>query len=62
MLYHAASNTSDWILPTANLAGATAVATSRPFMIQVAMMWLAAIWVTLVFGPRDLARQPRRLQ
>jgi membrane protease YdiL (CAAX protease family) len=35
VLYHTASNVSDWIAPTANLAGAQAVAGGRPFALQV---------------------------
>ncbi len=59
VLYHTASNTADWIVPTVNLAGAEAVVGMRPFTLQVGIMWLAAIAVIAVLGTRDLARRPR---
>jgi len=59
ILYHTASNTADWIVPTANIAGAQVMESARPFMLQVGLMWLAVIAVVAVFGARDLARRPR---
>jgi len=59
LLYHTASNTADWIVPTTDLAGAAVVTSGRPLALQIGLMWLAALVVIAVYGPRDLARRGR---
>lgn len=59
VLYHTASNTADWIVPTANIGGADIVSGARPFMLQLVLQGLAALIVVAVYRPRDLARRTR---
>jgi membrane protease YdiL (CAAX protease family) len=54
VLFHTASNVCDWIVPTlpavANAGGI------RPFIIQGVLIWITAIVVIAIYGPKHLRR------
>jgi membrane protease YdiL (CAAX protease family) len=68
MLFHAVLNTADelWkVLPEYSVeppTAAEAAAASAHYYLMVAIvLWVAAIVLVLVYGPRDLSRHPRQV-
>ncbi len=54
VLFHTASNVSDWIVPTLPVvANASGI---RPFIIQGVLVWITAIVVVAIYGPKHLSR------
>ncbi len=60
VLFHTASDVSDWIVPT--LPGLTAATSSKPFIILAGLMWVVAVGIILFFGPRSFVRKPQQPQ
>jgi CAAX protease family protein len=54
VLFHAASNTSDWIVPITPVFNPTSSAS----MIQLVLYVAVAVVVVLVYGPKRLSREP----
>lgn len=58
VLFHTASNVSDWIVPVMpTIASASGV---RPFIIQAALVCLTALAVLIINGPENLSRRHGR--
>jgi membrane protease YdiL (CAAX protease family) len=54
-LFHTASNVSDWIVPTApTLTNSTGI---RPFIILGTLVWITALVVIAIYGPRYLSHK-----
>jgi membrane protease YdiL (CAAX protease family) len=54
VLFHTASNVCDWIVPTLpTVANASGI---RPFIIQGVLVWITAIVVIAIYGPKHLSR------
>jgi membrane protease YdiL (CAAX protease family) len=61
MILHAVMNASTGPLWRAIPEGATAVSNTNVSLIQAALLWVAAIAVVLIYGPRNLSRKPRQM-
>lgn len=58
VLFHTASNVSDWIVPVMpTIASASGV---RPFIIQAVLACLAALAVLVINGPENMSRRHTR--
>ena len=57
VLFHTASDVSDWIVPT--LPGLTAATSNKPFIILAGLLWIVAVGIILIFGPRTFVRKPQ---
>jgi membrane protease YdiL (CAAX protease family) len=55
VLFHTASNVSDWIVPS--MPSLSDVAGMRVFIIKAMLTWVAALVVVAVYGPARLSRQ-----
>jgi len=55
VLFHTASNVSDWIVPIR--PGFTSTVDMRSFIIQVILMWAIALVVMVKFGVRDFVKK-----
>jgi membrane protease YdiL (CAAX protease family) len=57
VLFHTASNVCDWIVPTfSTVANASGI---RPFIIMGVLVWITAIVVIAIYGPKHLSRNIR---
>jgi membrane protease YdiL (CAAX protease family) len=66
MVLHAmlnASNSPMWraIPDYSTREATTAAVATHLYLVQAAVLWVAAIAVVLVYGPRDLSRHPRQI-
>ena len=59
MTLHAVMNASTGPLWRAIPDAATTISTTNVYLIQAALLWVAAIAVVLVYGSRNLSRRPR---
>lgn len=48
-------------LPYGAMDATTAAVTTHVYLIQAVVLWVAAVVVVLVYGPRDLSRHPRQM-
>ena len=66
MILHAMLNASTsplWrAIPDYSTREATTTAVvTHLYLVQAAVLWVAAVAVVLVYGPRDLSRHPRQI-
>ena len=60
MILHAVMNASTGPLWRAIPEGATTISNPNVYLIQAALLWVAAIAAVLVYGSRNLSRRPRQ--
>lgn len=65
MILHAVMNASNSLWRAVPAYGAmdatTAAVTTHVYLIQAVVLWVAAVVVVLVYGPRDLSHHPRQI-
>jgi CAAX protease family protein len=61
MILHAVGNASIGPLWGATPEYSTAVGNTNVYLLQAAVLWVAAIVLVLVYGPRNLSRRPRQV-
>jgi membrane protease YdiL (CAAX protease family) len=61
MILHAVGNASIGPLWGATPEYSTAVGNTNVYLLQAAVLWVAAIVLVLVYGPRNLSRHPRQV-
>jgi len=61
MILHAVTNASIGPLWRATPEYSTALSTTDVYLLQAALLWVAAIVLVLVYGATNLSRRPRQL-